>query len=104
MYLLILHPKVNITTKDHKDGPLKGRPIVAAARLSKFLSAELFELIRREVPTHLDSTQSFLRAISTFQVTIDCQFASLDIINLYGSIPIEDGMFPGALSIVTNLF
>ena len=104
-----LPSRLRVLPKDHKDGPLKGRPIVAATdapatKLSKFLSTELYEVIRREVPTHLDSTHSFLRAISTIQVTDHCQFASLDIVNLYGSIPIQDGMFPGALSVVTDFF
>ena len=100
---------LKLLPKDHKPGPLKGRPIVAAvdapaARLPRFLASELYPLLRQAIPAHLDSTSSFLQAIAGVELSSNSEFASLDIVNLYGSIPLEDGMFPGALSIVTQFF
>ena len=105
----ISRDSLKLLPKDHKPGPLKGRPIVAAvdapaARLPRFLASELYPLLRQAIPAHLDSTSSFLQAIASVELSSNSEFASLDIVNLYGSIPVEDGMFPGALSIVTQFF
>ena len=75
-----------------------------ATRLSRFLASGLYPLLRQAIPAHLDSTSSFLQAIASVELSSNSEFASLDIVSLYGSIPLEDGMFPGALSIVTQFF
>ena len=95
--------------KDHKEGELKGRPIHAATdtpatRLSKYLASQL-KVLLVHVPAHLKNTNDFI----TFLSTIDQQihgFCSLDVCNLYGSIPVddlEDGT-PGVLTVIQEFF
>lgn len=78
--------------KDHKEGELKGRPIHAATdtpatRLSEFLARSLNNLLTH-VPAHLKNTQEFIAFISTLDNIKG--FCSLDVCNLYGSIPLDD--------------
>lgn len=80
-----------VLPKDHKEGPLKGRPIVAATdspsvSLARFLSKELDKLLHY-VPAHLrkaDDLRTLLGDVDSSQVA---GIASLDVVNLYGSIP-----------------
>ena len=83
-----------ILPKDHKPGTLKGRPIVAATdgpgtflarRLSYCLNKLLFY-----VEAHLKNTDSFLSWLKRIDVSDLGGFASLDVTNLYGSIPRHD--------------
>lgn len=96
--------------KDHKnDAILRGRPIVAAVdapstKLSKYLAAVLNSLISNHVSAHISSTDGFLEIIRDFVLTESMEFASLDVVNLYGSIPVEDHTFPGAVSVVSTFF
>ena len=75
--------------KDHKKGELKGRPIHAATdtpatRLLTFLVKSLNNILTH-VAAHLKNTQEFIDFISTLD---DIKgFYSLDVCNLYGSIP-----------------
>ena len=92
--------------KDHKEGMLKARPVVAAVdapatRLSRYLAGILFPLIREFIPTHISSTEEFLHRIRSVDWSVN-RFASLDIVNLFGSIPVQDNTFPGAVTSVTN--
>ena len=94
--------------KDHKDGPIKTRPIVAAVdapatKLSKFL-ANTFSPLLPCVEAHIPSTSDFLSIIDSTDASSDYSFASLDVVDLYGSIPIEDNTFPGVITIVANFF
>jgi len=80
-----------ILPKDHKSGPLKGRPIVAAldgpgVHLARFLSNCLNNLLCN-VPAHLMNCDTFLDKIKDIYFQESYSFASLDIVNLYGSIP-----------------
>lgn len=81
--------------KDHKDGDLKGRPIhsatdTPATSLSKFLAKSLNTLLRH-VPAHLKNTEEFIDFLSGIDVGDTVHgFCSLDVCNLYGSIPLED--------------
>ncbi|MEL7308257.1 MAG: hypothetical protein AAGK05_10605 [Pseudomonadota bacterium] len=83
-----------VLAKDHKEGPLKGRPIVAAVdsastALSKFLSKCLDDLLVY-VPAHLPNSESFISWLQNQNVDSN-NFGSLDVINLYGNIPRNDG-------------
>jgi len=80
-----------VLPKDHKTGPLKGRPIVAAldgpgVHLARFLSRCLNNTLHK-VPAHLVNCDSFLDKIKTLSCRENYGFASLDVVNLYGSIP-----------------
>ena len=80
--------------KDHKEGDLKGRPIHAATdvpgtSLSKFIAKSLHSLLRH-VPAHLKNTHDFIGSISSIDGASVHGFCSLDVCNLYGSIPLED--------------
>ena len=93
-----------VLAKDHKEGPLKGRPIVAAVDsastdLSKFLSSCLDDLLIY-VPAHLRSSETFISWVKNQKVDNN-NFGSLDVINLYGNIPRIDG--DSFLSIFTVL-
>ena len=74
--------------KDHKEGDLKGRPTdTPATKLSKYLAKELNTLLCY-VPAHLRNTTDFIEFLNDFDRSSICGFCSLDICNLYGSIPI----------------
>jgi hypothetical protein len=101
--------KLRVLPKDHKGGELKGRPIVAAVdapatRLSAYLANVLFSMIKENVPAHLTSTADFIDAIKNIHLDNEMCFVSLDVVNLYGSLPVHDHTFPGVLSIVTTFF
>jgi hypothetical protein len=94
--------------KDHKEGVLKARPIVAAVdapatKLSRFLAATFTPLLT-SVQAHIPSSDDFLETLNTIVISQDDRFASLDVVDLFGSIPIEDNTFPGALTILTDFF
>ena len=83
--------------KDHKDGDLKGRPIHAATdtlatSLSKYLAKCLNPLLRHIVPAHLKNTQDFINCLDQMEDETIHSFCSLDVCNLYGSIPLKDVM------------
>ena len=92
----------------YKKGELKGRPIHAATdtpatRLSTFLVKSLNNILTH-VPAHLKNTQEFIDFISTLD---DIKgFCSLDVCNLYGSIPLEDleDGTPGIFTIMKDFF
>ena len=90
--------------KDHKEGDLKGRPTdTPATKLSKYLAKELNTLLCY-VPAHLRNTTDFIEFLNDFDRSSICGFCSLDICNLYGSIPLEDynEKTPGIFMIVKN--
>jgi hypothetical protein len=104
-----LPSKMKVLPKDHKDGCLRGRPIIAALdgpanRLSHYLAMQLMRIVKLHVPSYIGSTAEFLEIIKSFNMSNDFRFASLDVVNLYGSIPLNDTSFPGAFSIVTEFF
>ncbi|XP_068670976.1 uncharacterized protein [Montipora foliosa] len=94
--------------KDHKKGELKGRPIHAATDtpatpLSTFLVRSLNNILAH-VPAHLKNTQEFIDFISSLD---DIKgFCSLDVCNLYGSIPLEDleDGTPGIFTVMRDFF
>lgn len=95
--------------KDHKEGELKGRPIHAATdtpatSLSKYLANSLNPLLRY-VPAHLKNTEEFIKFLSEIDGEIQ-GFCSLDVCNLYGSIPLEDinDKTPGIFIVATRFF
>ena len=99
---------VDCLPKEHKEGELKGSPIHAATDtpatgLSKFLARSLNSLLDF-VPAHLRNTQEFIELISSLHnIKGVC---SLDVYNLYGSIPLEvkaDGT-PGIVCALRKLF
>ena len=80
-----------VLPKDHKTGQLKGRPIIAAVdgpgvRLAKFMSKKLDNILHY-VPAHLKNCDQFLSKIASIDTSNIGGFASLDVVNLYGSIP-----------------
>jgi hypothetical protein len=96
--------------KDHKPGELKGRPIISTVNsgvrpLSQFLANLIQPLIKTYVPAHLSSTSDFLNSISSISMNDQLSFGSLDVTNLYGSIPLEDNNGePGLITVMTNFF
>lgn len=95
--------------KDHKEGDLKGRPIHAATdtpatRLSKFIAKSLTTLLEH-VPAHLKNTDEFMKFLSDIGGEIH-GFCSLDVCNLYGSIPLEDvdSTTPGVFTVAKRFF
>ncbi|XP_028413908.1 uncharacterized protein LOC114536755 [Dendronephthya gigantea] len=101
---------VHCLPKDHKEGTLKGRPIHSATDtpstpLSKFLVHALTPLLNH-VDAHLKDTEdfiSFLKYIDGKEVQGIC---SLDVKNVYGSIPLEDvnDNTLGVFTVVKNFF
>ena len=96
--------------KDHKKGELKGRPIHAATdtpatQLSKYLAKELNTLLCY-VPAHLRNTTDFTEFWNDLDGSSICGFCSLDVCNLYGSIPLEDynEKTPGIFTIAKQFF
>ena len=95
--------------KDHKDGELKGRPIHAATGtpatpLTKYLTKSLNPLLKH-IPAHLRNTEEFIEFLS--EIDGDVQgFCSLDVCNLYGSIPLEDinNVTPGVFTVAKRFF
>ena len=84
---------LNKVANKYKSIELKGRPIHAATdtpatRLSSYLAKQL-NMLLRYVPAHLRNTADFIDCIY-----LDCNsvhgFCSLDVCNLYGSIPLDD--------------
>ena len=95
--------------KDHEQGNLKGRPIHAATdtpatRLSKYLANSLNVLLTH-VPSHLKNTEEFVKFLSDIEGEV-YGFCSLDVCNLYGSIPLEDinTNTPGVYTIAKRFF
>jgi len=77
--------------KDHKEGPLKGRPIVAALdgpgrKLAKLLSNKLNEILPN-IPSYLKDADDFIKKLNRMDASTVDGFASFDVTNLYGSIP-----------------
>ena len=101
-----------VLPKDHKSGPLKGRPIIASCDsavrpVATLIAKVLNPLVPLYVPAHLQSTTQFIDIISNNSYNGDYQFGSLDVINLYGSIPLEDDMAnnaKGIITVVTDFF
>lgn len=98
--------------KDHKPGELKGRPIISTCEsvvrpLSQLVADALNALVKLHVPAHLPSTTSFVEALKACDLTGDIQFGSLDVTNLYGSIPLEDDKpsnTKGLITVATRFF
>ena len=95
--------------KDHKQGELKGRQIHAATdtpatSLSKYLANSLNSLLRY-VPAHLKNIEEFIESLAEIEGEIQ-GFCSLDVCNLYGSIPLEDinDIAPGIFTAVRRFF
>lgn len=98
-----------ILPKDHKE-PLKGRPLVSAidtpsTNLSKILADSMKPLLNR-VSAHLRNTSEFINIILQREWIINNStqyfFGSLDVSNLYGSIPLTGTQ--NVYDIVGNFF
>ena len=101
---------VHCLPKDHKEGELKGRPIHSATdtpstHLSKFLVKALTPLLSH-VHAHLRNTEDFLNFLNEVEKEEIHGMCSLDVKNLYGSIPLEDVSEDtlGVFTAVTNFF
>lgn len=78
--------------KDHK-ATLKGRPIVNASdtpstALCK-LMADILNSLLTFIPAHLKNSHEFVERIKNYDWKDNDRFGSLDVTNLYGSIPID---------------
>ena len=83
---------MTILAKDHKQ-PTRGRPVVSATdsegtTLSRIL-AELLKPLLLKVKAHVSDTSQFINFLTSTSVNSDCCFGSLDVVNLYGSIPLN---------------
>ena len=88
-------PKFYLLMKIHKT-PILGRPIVSSVRwittgLSKWLDFTLSPLLSN-FPTILKDTITLIRTLETLLIPNDVILVSLDVKNLYPSIPIIDGI------------
>ena len=96
--------------KDHKPGQLKGRPIISTCNsvvrpLAQLLADILYPLIPKYVPAHLDSTTQFVQIVKGLPCGPQYSFGSLDVVNLYGSIPLEDqNGVPGLVTFLCEFF
>jgi len=96
--------------KDHKPGNLKGRPIISTIHssvrnLASWLAHILNPLVKQCVPAHLSSTYDFIECIKNTRLPESTNFGSLDVVNLYGSIPLEDSENEkGLISVVTQFW
>jgi len=100
--------KMKILVKDHKT-PLRARPVVSAidspgTSLSMYLADALKPLLSN-VSAHLKDTSEFISSLYTTQNNLQfrhIKFGSLDVTNLYGSIPLsgEENVF----DVVANFF
>lgn len=96
--------------KDHKSGQIKGRPIISTLNsvvrpLSKLIANALNPLVKLNIESHLESTESFLCSLSDVSVQDEQWFGSLDVINLYGSIPLSDTTTTkGLITVATEFF
>ena len=94
--------------EDFEHGPLKLRPIVsnhnsASEKLAKLLVKILREILHH-IPAHLDSRDDFQSRIPK-RLENHQYFGSLDVRNLYGSIPLNDQYnVPSVFSSVTRFF
>ena len=97
-----------VLPKDHKEGSLKGRPIVAAldspsVRLAKLFSSELSNILHH-INAHIPKTSSFLDSLNSISIKLNSKLASLDVCNLYGSIPLEDSAHGLGVFSITKAF
>jgi hypothetical protein len=75
--------------------------------LSQLISNILTPLVTYHVEAHLKSTTQFIAKIKDQPLGTGQSFGSLDVTNLYGSIPIEDCEergIPGVVTVVSNFF
>ena len=73
--------------------------------LSKLLANALNPLVKQFVPAHLNSTTEFISSLKLLQPPAACNFGSIDVTNLYGSIPLFDtDTHPGLITIATKFF
>ena len=92
-------PKYHQTT-------IKGRPIVNASdtpstALCK-LMADMLKPLLSFIPAHLKNSYEFIERIKNYEWKSDDEFGSLDVTNLYGSIPIEG--LENFIDIVSDFF
>ena len=96
--------------KDHKSGEIKGRPIIASMDsgtrgIQKFLTSLLQPLVELHVPAHVKSTSDFIDKLKNSHHPENFVFSSLDVVNLYGSIPIQtDDEYLDLVTCVQNFF
>jgi hypothetical protein len=69
--------------------------------LAQWLASLLYPLIAKYVTEHVDSTSQFVQLLSDKTVETNCCFCSLDVINLYGNIPLEDDTSTGIRGLIT---
>jgi len=94
--------------KDHKDGTLKCRPIVssipAASRKLCILLSKVLKPILDYIPTHIKSSADFLSRIPP-TIPENSYYGSLDVKNLYGSIPLVTSTnSPSVFDICSSIF
>ena len=80
-----------VLPKNHKIGPLKVRPIVAALdcrgnKLSKFMSNKLNSLMPF-IPSFIKDANDLLNKLNDTDLSLVTSFGCFDVVNLYGSIP-----------------
>jgi len=96
--------------KDHKEGPLKGRPIISTVnsvirKLAQFITKILSPLVKEYIPAHIESSVEFKQFIENVHCGENESFFSLDVKNLYGSIPLaDDNNSNGLVTVVSKFF
>ncbi len=82
--------------KVHKQG-VPGRPVVSGCgtpteRLSHWVDYHLKPLVEKFVPSYIKDTSDFLRSITDHSVTEEIILFTVDVVALYPSISIEEGI------------
>ena len=96
--------------KDHKEGELKGRPIISTVSsvvrpLSKFIAKILNPMVKEHVESYLQSSQEFISSLQSVNTQTIIFLGSFDVKNLYGSIPLLNfNAYPGLLEVVTKFY
>ena len=98
-----------VLPKDHKPGELKGRPVIAAyngptSKLSKVLVQLLRPLLSR-ISTNITNGDHFARILKSLNGINILEFGSFDVINLYGSLPLQKTEnYPSVIDVVVDFF
>lgn len=96
--------------KDHKPGvPL--RPVISGCdgptQKTSCLLERILKQLLKFVPTHLWNTTDFLNKIHSHEdrngIPNDAVFFSIDVINLYGSIPVDEAIMAVVEKLTTHL-
>ena len=94
--------------KDHKEVQLKVRPIISTTDsfvrpLAQLFSNLLMPIIKDNVMFYIQSTSDFINEIKQVMFNVNMEFGSLNVVNLYGSIPLEDNLSVNSIGLISTV-